>query len=133
MHTPESEPEFVLTEAHVAETVGHYEREWQRSEPAYQRVTAALGRVTGFQPGRAQGAWRCPAHDDGTPSLSVNLGDKGVVLHCHAGCRAEDVVAALGLQMFDLFDADEDERPDSPARPHAASVAHVGKEAPLGH
>lgn len=49
---------------------------------------------------------RCPAHEDKSPSLSVNPGDKGVVFKCHAGCTNEQVVAALGLEMSDLFDTD---------------------------
>ena len=47
---------------------------------------------------------RCPAHDDKTASLSVTIGDNDcVVAHCFAGCPAEDVVAALGWEMRDLF------------------------------
>lgn len=46
----------------------------------------------------------CPAHDDRRPSLSVAEGDDGrAVLHCHAGCTAEAVVAALGLNLADLM------------------------------
>src|SRR4051794_23559099 len=46
---------------------------------------------------------RCPAHTDNHASLSVSVGDEGgTVLHCHAGCSAEAVVAALGLSMADL-------------------------------
>ena len=46
----------------------------------------------------------CPAHDDHTPSLSINPGTNGgVVLHCHAGCTAEAIVAALGLTLADLM------------------------------
>jgi len=46
----------------------------------------------------------CPAHDDHNPSLSVSLGQDGrILIHCFAGCRPEDVVAALGLKMSDLF------------------------------
>ena len=38
---------------------------------------------------------RCPAHDDQTPSLSIeNKGDKALV-HCHAGCEQSAVVEAL--------------------------------------
>src|SRR6266536_183484 len=49
---------------------------------------------------------RCPAHDDSAPSLSVQLQSDGkILLHCHAGCRAEDIVAALGLTMADLLAA----------------------------
>jgi hypothetical protein len=47
----------------------------------------------------------CPAHDDHEPSLSVNEGEDGrVLVKCFAGCKTEDVVAALGLEMGDLFE-----------------------------
>jgi len=47
----------------------------------------------------------CPAHDDRQESLSINAGDNGaVVLHCFAGCSTEDVVAATGKTMADLYD-----------------------------
>lgn len=47
---------------------------------------------------------RCPAHEDRTASLSITAGDDGrVLLHCFAGCRAADVIAAAGLQVGDLF------------------------------
>jgi hypothetical protein len=47
---------------------------------------------------------RCPAHEDRTASLSVAAGDDGrVLLHCFAGCSAPDVLAALGLDIGDLF------------------------------
>jgi hypothetical protein len=47
----------------------------------------------------------CPAHDDRTtPNLDVKEGDDGrALLICRAGCRVEDVVEALGLEMRDLF------------------------------
>ncbi|MEV8510843.1 hypothetical protein [Dactylosporangium sp. NPDC051484] len=41
---------------------------------------------------------RCPTHDDGTASLSISPGrDQPVVLHCHAGCHADDVLRGFGL------------------------------------
>lgn len=47
---------------------------------------------------------RCPAHDDKKQSLCINAGDNGgVVLYCQAGCATEDVLAAVGLKMADLF------------------------------
>lgn len=47
---------------------------------------------------------RCPAHDDGGPSLSLSEGDDGrVLVHCHAGCATAAVMAAIGLTMADLF------------------------------
>ena len=54
----------------------------------------------------ASGQWmgRCPAHEDKTPSLSVKEGQDGaILLKCHAGCTTEAVVAALGLELADLF------------------------------
>ena len=39
---------------------------------------------------------RCPAHDDRKPSLSITDAKDGKVLvHCHAGCDQEHVIAAL--------------------------------------
>lgn len=54
--------------------------------------------------GSDQWSARCPAHDDRRSSLSISIGEGGrVLLNCHAGCAAEDVTAALGLTMKDLF------------------------------
>lgn len=51
----------------------------------------------------------CPAHNDSTPSLSIDTGEDGrVLLCCHAGCECEDIVTALGLTMRDLFPDDVD-------------------------
>lgn len=49
-------------------------------------------------------AWsaRCPAHDDHAPSLSVSDRDGTALVHCHAGCPQDEVVAALGLTFGDL-------------------------------
>jgi putative DNA primase/helicase len=47
---------------------------------------------------RAGVGWsaRCLAHDDRTPSLSIRDADDGKVLvHCHAGCDQERVIATL--------------------------------------
>jgi putative DNA primase/helicase len=46
---------------------------------------------------------RCPAHDDRTPSLRLTLGEKGLVLKCHAGCKPADVARAAGFRLADLF------------------------------
>jgi len=46
----------------------------------------------------------CPGHDDTNASLSVTEGRDGkTLLHCHAGCTTEQIVAAVGLKMSDLF------------------------------
>ena len=47
---------------------------------------------------------QCPAHDDRKESLSISEGESGqALLHCHAGCAVSDIVAAIGLEMSDLF------------------------------
>ncbi len=38
---------------------------------------------------------RCPAHDDRDPSLSVTVESGTVLVHCHAGCSQDAVIAAL--------------------------------------
>ncbi|MFF4922931.1 MULTISPECIES: toprim domain-containing protein [unclassified Kitasatospora] len=58
-----------------------------------------------YQPGE----WvaRCPAHDDGKPSLWLNLKTSGMVgLACRAGCRFEDIVAGMDLLPRQLFNVD---------------------------
>lgn len=58
---------------------------------------------------RSGGGWvaRCPVHEDRSPSLSVREGADGrVLVYCHAGCATEDVVAAIGLTVRDLFAPD---------------------------
>jgi len=46
----------------------------------------------------------CPSHDDKSPSLSIKQGDDRILLYCHAGCSADEITGAMGLQLRDLFD-----------------------------
>jgi putative DNA primase/helicase len=46
----------------------------------------------------------CPAHSDKNPSLSVRHVDGKTLIHCHAGCPTEVVLAALGIEARDLFE-----------------------------
>ena len=55
---------------------------------------------------RSRRGWvgRCPAHHpDRNPSLSIAEGQRGLLLRCWAGCRIQDITAALGLTLRDLF------------------------------
>ena len=46
----------------------------------------------------------CPAHDDHNASLSISEGRDGrTLIYCHAGCTPEQIVAAMGLKMADLY------------------------------
>lgn len=53
---------------------------------------------------RGQWVACCPAHDDRNPSMAIGQGEDGrVLVHCHSGCSAHDIVTAIGLQLQDLF------------------------------
>lgn len=66
---------------------------------------------------------RCPAHDDRKASLSVDRADDGgVLIKCFANCRANEIVAALGLELKDLF-ANEQEK--QPAPTHTKTTTRV--------
>lgn len=56
---------------------------------------------------RADGRWsaRCPAHHDGSPSLSILDTEDRVLVHCFAGCEASAICAAVGIELRDLFRA----------------------------
>jgi hypothetical protein len=72
---------------------------------AYQRLIDDLrndGRAVKDDGTVAQA--QCPAHDDNTPSLSVTAIEGRVLVHCHAGCQTDLILAALGRNRADLFD-----------------------------
>ena len=71
-----------------------------------ENVSDAVHDVTGYEPRRSGKSLKakCPAHEDKTPSLSITEGDDGrALVHCHAGCKTEAIVAAIGLTMSDLM------------------------------
>ena len=75
--------------------------------PIKRILSALTGR--NCDPKRNGKGWsvRCPAHDDKRPSLSVSEGSDGrALLHCHAGCTAESICAAVGLRLSDLMPID---------------------------
>jgi hypothetical protein len=60
--------------------------------------------------GKFQWTAICPAHEDKSPSLSIRVAEDGrLLLICFAGCSAAEIVAAVGLELSDLF-------PDDPNR-----------------
>ena len=65
-----------------------------------QDVLDRLEKVTG-----SKGKWMacCPAHQDKFPSLAVTEADDRVLVHCFSGCDTQDVTAAIGLNLADLF------------------------------
>ncbi len=71
-------------------------------------IDKVLSRLSSVTPSSNGWLALCPSHDDHQPSLSVAEADDGkILIKCHAGCRNEDIVRALGLQMKDLFPASQ--------------------------
>ena len=68
-------------------------------------VDLVLSRLEGVK--QVNGGWmaRCASHDDRLASLSIGVGQDGrVLLKCFAGCEVEQIVAAIGLDVRDLFE-----------------------------
>ena len=63
-----------------------------------------LSRLDGVK-SRGTGKWsaRCPGHPDSSPSLSIQEGDKGLLLKCWAGCELTAITGKLGVEIKDLF------------------------------
>ncbi|MGA8707706.1 MAG: CHC2 zinc finger domain-containing protein [Steroidobacteraceae bacterium] len=69
---------------------------------AITRVLDRLERVKAIGPNRWVAC--CPVHRDRTPSLSIReTDDRRVLLHDFGGCAVGDVLAAIGLELRDLF------------------------------
>lgn len=75
---------------------------------------------------------RCPGHEDKGPSLSIReLEDGRVLVHDFAGCGASDVLAAVGLELKDLYPNDplyHRGRPTRSSIPPRDVLAVIGRE-----
>lgn len=72
--------------------------------PVWRVITALVARDPYHRTGADRHYFRCPAHNDRSPSLSVKEGADGrALVHCFAGCSIQEVCAALGLTIRDLF------------------------------
>lgn len=72
--------------------------------PIWRVVSALVHRDPGHRTWTDRHYYRCPAHEDRSPSLSVAEGRDGrALVHCFAGCTVEEVCRALDLTVRDLF------------------------------
>ncbi len=67
----------------------------------FDEILARLDGVKRF--GDSKAVAKCPAHDDGTPSLTLKDNDGTILLHCFGGCDSLAVCAAIGIEYADLF------------------------------
>lgn len=59
---------------------------------------------------------RCPAHADSDPSLSIRQGHDGILVHCFAGCTAEDVLREIArIRPGRTYDPPAEQRTGRPA------------------
>jgi len=60
----------------------------------------------------------CPAHDDSDPSLSIGTGERGILIHCFAGCTLDSILNSIGLDTSDVFyEHNQHEPPTPPHKP----------------
>lgn len=74
------------------------------SRPSADPLDLLLSRLKGVKKIGKRYLVCCPSHNDKSPSLSLARGDDGrALVRCWAGCETGDVLAAVGLEMRDLF------------------------------
>lgn len=75
-------------------------------------IDKLLSRLDGVKQTKPD-AWiaKCPAHDDRSPSLSIRDAGGQILIHCFGGCKALDVVHAVGLELSDLFSGERKNLP----------------------
>lgn len=67
-----------------------------------QQLLDRLQKVRQIGPGRWVAC--CPAHEDRSPSLSIEeTSDERVLIYCFVGCGALEVLEAVGLDWSSLF------------------------------
>ena len=45
----------------------------------------------------------CPAHDDKSPSLKIDIKGGKILIKCWSGCSTEDILGASGLEFKDIM------------------------------
>ena len=68
-------------------------------------INQFLNRFQGVKTsGKNRWTCKCSAHDDRSPSMHIKLEDDGkILINCKAGCGAEDILGAIGMEFSDLM------------------------------
>lgn len=98
-------------------------------QPPIERLLPRLKQCK--QTGNSRWTAQCPAHDDHSPSLSIQAtADQTVLIKCWAGCTADEIVTALGLTLRDLFPNRHTSLrcyPSSAALEHERVIVQIGR------
>jgi putative DNA primase/helicase len=88
---------------------------YQNTRQIYEEICHAVGKDPDS---RDNG--HCPAHEDATGSLSVDLGRDGkILIHCFAGCSLDEVLRQLGMENKDLFPSQGNDTGGAPNLPNS--------------
>jgi hypothetical protein len=68
-----------------------------------EQVNLILGRLDRVRPSHYGWIARCPAHVDRSPSLSLRVGERAVLMKCFAGCSIQEICDAIGIEVRELF------------------------------
>lgn len=73
---------------------------------------ALLNRLDGLKKtGEGKYLAKCPAHKDKSPSLSIKeIPGEKLLFNCFAGCSAESILAAVGIEWRDIYPARVDDK-----------------------
>ena len=75
---------------------------------------------------------QCPCHDDSTASLSIGVkredGRDRIVFDCKAGCDGKDILRALNVKTWQLYDPERPPQPRTERLEDGTSVHTVGKQ-----
>lgn len=88
------------------------------SQPAIEKLLGDVAARFGTRARRGKFRALCPAHADRSPSLTGTVGraQDRVLIHCHAGCSTDQVLAAVRLELSDLFVRSSRSKPVSALR-----------------
>lgn len=70
---------------------------------ATQRYNEILSHFKVAKRGATTSKCYCPCHSDKTASLSVSMGERGILVHDFGGCATSDILRAVGLSQPQLF------------------------------
>src|ERR1035441_5847565 len=74
---------------------------------------------------------RCPAHDDRNPSLAIKLECGKLLVHCHAGCSQDKVIAALKARGLWKAEPTAEHRTRKDRRAQGKRMANRGDDWPV--
>jgi len=67
------------------------------------KVNGLLGKLQKVK-SRGRDSWVacCPAHDDKSPSLKIDIKSGKILIKCWSGCETADILGAVGLDFNDI-------------------------------